>query len=95
MKKTEHCTTQNMKGETGCHVTKGIQTVQPFPTDGLLVKNLNLELAKLARQIGHLRDTARSYIVDTVRMQSDKQTNQTNQIDQIDQMNQHSLDARS
>jgi hypothetical protein len=71
VKKTEHCSTPNVKVETGCDIAKGIQTVQPFPTSGLLAKNSNLELVDLERHIGSIRDTARSYIVDTVRLKAD------------------------
>ncbi len=74
MKKTEHCSTQSVTDETGCHITNDIQTVQPFPTSGLLAKNLGLPLPILKSQVGKAAGRTYSYVVRTVGLDDDSAT---------------------
>ena len=60
MKDRDHCSSR--KGDSGCQSVQGIQTIQPFPTDGHLGKNLGLPLPLLSARIGQLEDRAYSYV---------------------------------
>jgi hypothetical protein len=44
------------------------KSVQPFPEDDLLVKNLNLTCSQLAKRIGKTVGTAYSYVVQSVKI---------------------------
>jgi hypothetical protein len=57
-----------MKPETGCQSIEDIQTVQPFPSVGLLAKNANLPLPILAATMQRVREKTYSYVVSTVRL---------------------------
>jgi len=74
VKKIQRCSPQNVNGEAGCHIMKDNQSVQPFPTLGLLADkaHANPALADLESSIGNISGEARSYIVDTVRKKSDE-----------------------
>jgi hypothetical protein len=52
----------------GYHTPQTIQTVQPFPNDGLLAKKLNLPLARLRARLGKAQERAYSYVVCTVKL---------------------------
>jgi len=56
------------KVSSGCHASRAIQTVQPFPDTGLLADNLNQRLSQLRRRIGRTRDRAYSYVLTTVKL---------------------------
>jgi hypothetical protein len=60
------CSTR--KANTGCQTIQDIQTVQPFPSDGHLHKNLGLPLPLLKARIGQRKDRAYSYVVRSVKM---------------------------
>ena len=62
----DRCSTR--KAKTGCQTIQDIQTVQPFPSDGHLGKNLGLPLPLLKARIGQLEDRAYSYVVRTVKL---------------------------
>jgi hypothetical protein len=51
-----------------CHASPVVQTIQPFPADGLLAKNLNLPLPVLKMQIGETQGRTCSYVVRSVRL---------------------------
>ena len=66
MKKRDRCTTR--KADTGCRTEQEIQTVQPFPSEGHLSKNLDLPLPLLKARIGQLKGSVYSYVVRTVKL---------------------------
>jgi Nucleotide modification associated domain 2 len=72
MKGRDRCSSRMAKA--GCQATQDLQTVQLFPTDGLLGKNLGLPLPLLAARIGKGEDKAYSYVVRTVRLDHDTTT---------------------
>ncbi len=74
MKKTEQCSTPKVKTEAACHVVKDIQTVQTFPTSGLLAKNVGLPLPVLKSQISKATGRTYSYVVRTVGLDNDTTT---------------------
>jgi hypothetical protein len=51
---------------SGCHTSRIIETVQPFPERGVLADNSNLPLAFLANRIRKVRGSSYSYVVSTV-----------------------------
>ena len=53
---------------SGCHATKAIRKVQPFPTNGVLAGNMNLPLARLPSRLRRTRDRAYSYVVSSVKL---------------------------
>ncbi|MFM9962192.1 MAG: hypothetical protein ACKV2Q_13310 [Planctomycetaceae bacterium] len=72
MKKRDRCSSS--QPETGCHSIEDIQTVQPFPSDGLLAKNLGLPLPDLAYRVGQIHSRAYSYVVRTVKLKQEATT---------------------
>ncbi len=68
VKMDNFCSPRIVKTETGCHVVKDIQTVQPFPTSGPLAKNLGLPLPFLKSQIGKTTGRTYSYVLSTVKL---------------------------
>lgn len=64
MKDRDRCSRR--VADAGCQTAQDIQTVQPFPSNGHLGKNLGLPLPLLTAQIGQLEDKAYSYVVRTV-----------------------------
>jgi hypothetical protein len=60
-------TCSRRKTPTGCHTVKDIQTVQPFPSNGLLHKNLGPPLAVLKSQILTVQDRTYSYVVRSIK----------------------------
>ncbi len=56
------------KASTGCHTSRAIQGVQPFPEHGLLTGNLNLPFAVLVDCIREVRGRAYSYVVRSVKL---------------------------
>jgi hypothetical protein len=72
MKKRDRSTTR--KADTGCQTSQGTQTVQPFPGDGYLGKNVGLPLPLLATRIGQLEGRVYSYVVRTVKLDHESAT---------------------
>jgi hypothetical protein len=68
MKKNKLCSIEKQKASTECQMVKDIQTVQPFPSTGLLAENLGLPLPVLKSEVGKVQDRAKSYIVRTVKL---------------------------
>jgi hypothetical protein len=67
MQERNHCSTA--KNATGCQSGQAIETVQRFPTEGTpLYKNANLERSELPPEIWELQDKAYSYVVRSVRL---------------------------
>lgn len=60
------------KAETECQTTQDIQTVQPFPSDGHLGKNLGLPLPLLLDRIDRQKDKACSYVIRSVKLDHKK-----------------------
>src|SRR5262245_60751715 len=54
------------KTANGCHSVEDIQTVQPFPKNGLLAKNTNRPLPILSSKLQTVQDRAYSYVVTSV-----------------------------
>jgi len=54
--------------QRGIQMPTSIQTPQPFPTSGVLERNLNLTYSELAERIGKQEGAAYSYVVKSVRM---------------------------
>jgi hypothetical protein len=65
MKERDRCSSR--KPAAGCLSATDIQTVQPFPSDGQLGRNLGLPLPLLMARIGQLNDRAYSYVIRTVK----------------------------
>ena len=59
---------------TGCHELQEIQDVQPFPTTGMLGKNLNQPLSVLFSRIRNVEARAYSYVVRTVMLNRETTT---------------------
>ena len=70
MRDRDRCTSS--KPSAGCLHATDIQTVQPFPSDGPLGRNLRLTLLK--DRIGQLKDRAYSYVVRTVKWVNESAT---------------------
>ncbi len=68
----DRCSTR--KAERRCRSTRDIEFVQPFPSGGLLGRNLNLSLPQIADRIGSVEGEAYSYIVTTVRWNHETST---------------------
>jgi hypothetical protein len=68
----QHDRSSKTRASSGCHNTKAIQTVQPFPETGLLADNSNLPIAILADRICKVRGSAYSYVVRTVNLKPNK-----------------------
>jgi hypothetical protein len=68
MKKADCCSTSTMSSHDKPASTS--QLVQPFPTTGVLVRNLNLPLAILRGRIRNNEGRVYSYVVRTVKMKS-------------------------
>jgi hypothetical protein len=68
MNKSDRCVTGKQQSVSACHTVKDIETVQPFPSSGILAENLGLPLPILKSQIGKIQDRAYSYIVRTVKL---------------------------
>lgn len=56
------------RSDTECRTPQDIQTVQSFPVDGHLRKNLGLPLPRLLGQVGQQEGKTYSYIVTTVKL---------------------------
>ena len=66
MNKTDRCFQRNGNSKSACRPIKDVQTVQPFPSSGLLAKNLGLPLAVLHSRIDRDRGRTYSYVLSTV-----------------------------
>lgn len=53
---------------SGCHTTQTVQTVQPFPEDGLLADNLDLPLPRLQARLRKVPARTYSYVVRSVKL---------------------------
>lgn len=59
---------------TGCQSVVNRQEVQPFPSEGPLLKNLGLPLPMLTTRIGKIQSRAYSYVVRTVKLNRETTT---------------------
>lgn len=71
MKNHDHC---SRRPGAGCLPAADIQTVQPFPSDRRLGRNLGLPLPLLTARLGQLNDRAYSYVVRTVKWDHETET---------------------
>jgi hypothetical protein len=74
MKKSDRCASGKQQATSVCRTVKDIETVQPFPSSGLLAENLGLPWPVLKSQIGKIQDRAYSYIVRTVKLDHERPT---------------------
>ena len=68
MKKGDRCSTQRVKANTGCQTVGKIQTVQPFPSTGILAENIGLPLPVLSAEIDTTQHKAYSYVLSSVKL---------------------------
>lgn len=68
MTHTGGCSSPKQATSSKCHAIQDIQTVQPFPTNGVLAKNLRLPLPVVKGTIRKDRGRAYSYVVRTVKL---------------------------
>ena len=71
MKKARYGST---KLKSGCHTVQDIQTVQPFPSSGVLAENLGIPLPLLKSEIGKSKTRAYSYVLSTVKIDHETAT---------------------
>lgn len=68
MNKKYRCETSKARKNPGCHTTKEIVTIQPFPKNGTLAENLGLPLPVLKAEVGETWSRAYSYVLTTVKL---------------------------
>ena len=68
MEKGHRCSTQQVKAATGCQAVGKIQTVQPFPSTGILAVNIGAPLPVLNAEIGTTQHKAYSYILSSMKL---------------------------